>query len=115
MARWETFHHVHIIGRVLRRMPACSSLAQAESAPGSPGWHVVDAHLQWLLPALMQLTCCLRCVWSAEVMLWPTLFSMVPIVLTGSRFIVTTEPCPFCVLLGKQIAEASLIFNYRGK
>ena len=69
MARWETFHHVHIVGRVLRRMPACSSLAQAESAPGSPGWHVVDAHLQWLLPALMQLTCCLRCVWSAEVML----------------------------------------------
>ncbi len=67
MPRWETFHHVHIIGRVLRRMPACSSLAQAESAPGSPGWHVVDAHLQWLLPALMQLTCCLRCVWSAEV------------------------------------------------
>ena len=67
MPRWETFHHVHIIGRVLRRMPACSSLTQAESSPGSPGWHVVDAHLQWLLPSLMQLTCCLRCVWSAEV------------------------------------------------
>ena len=69
MPRWETFHHVHIIGRVLRRMPACSSLTQAESAPGSPGWHVVDAYLQWLLPGLLQLTCCLRHVWSAEVIL----------------------------------------------
>ena len=69
MPRWETFHHVHIIGRVLRRMPACSSLAQAESAPGSPGWHVMDAHLQWLLPPLLQLTCCLCYVWSAEVIL----------------------------------------------
>lgn len=69
MPRWETFHQIHIIGRVLRRMPACSSLTQAESVPGSPGWHAVDAHLPWLLPPLMQLTCCLRYVWSAEVRL----------------------------------------------
>lgn len=84
MPRWETFHHVHIIGRVLRRMPACSSLAQAESAPGSPGWHVVDAHLQWLLPPLLQLTCCLRCVWSAEVILSACAVSLLQTIPSGT-------------------------------
>ena len=66
MPRWETFHHVHIIGRVLKRMPACSALAQADSAPGAPGWHVLNAHLPWLLQPLLQLACDLRYVWSQE-------------------------------------------------
>lgn len=67
MPRWETFHHVHIIGRVLKRMPASSALTQADSAPGSPGWHVINVHLPWLQQPLLQLTCCLRYVWSPEV------------------------------------------------
>ena len=67
MPRWETFHHVHIIGRVLKRMPASSALTQADSAPGLPGWHVINVHLPWLLQPLLQLTCCLRYVWSPEV------------------------------------------------
>ena len=71
MPRWETFHHVHIIGRVLKRMPACSTLAQADSAPGAPGWHVLNAHLPWLLQPLLQLACCLRYVWSQEASYFP--------------------------------------------
>ena len=71
MPRWETFHHVHIIGRVLKRMPACSALAQADSAPGAPGWHVLNAHLPWLLQPLLQLACDLRYVWSQEASHFP--------------------------------------------
>lgn len=67
LPRWQLFHHVHLISRTLKRMPPCSALAAADSAPGSPGWHVLNRHLGWLLPLLLQITWCLHSLYSPQV------------------------------------------------
>jgi hypothetical protein len=69
LQRWQLFHHVHLLSRTLKRMPPCSSLVRAQPEPGAPGWHVLNGHLGWMLPPLLQITCCLHSLYSQQVML----------------------------------------------
>lgn len=65
--RWEVFHHIHMISRTVKRMPACSSLTNAESVPGAAGWHVLNGHLAWMLGPLLQIVRCLHSIYSPQV------------------------------------------------
>ncbi|BDA43725.1 Exportin-5 [Coccomyxa sp. Obi] len=64
--RWELFHHVHMVSRTVKRMPACSSLTSAESIPGSAGWHVLNGHLAWMLGPLLQMFRCLHSLYTPQ-------------------------------------------------
>lgn len=65
--RWELFHQVHMISRTVKRMPGCSSLAAAETAPGAAGWHVLNSHLPWMLGPLLQIVRCLHLLYTPQV------------------------------------------------
>ncbi len=65
--RWELFHHVHMVSRTVKRMPACSSLTAAESVPGAAGWHVLNSHLAWMLGPLLQMFRCLHSLYTPPV------------------------------------------------
>ena len=75
LLRWQLFHHVHVLSRAVKRMPACANLDTVEEAPGAPGWHVLNRHVGWALPRLLQLTRCLHSVWSPQARAAPLLLA----------------------------------------
>ena len=69
--RWELYHHLHLMERTVKRLPASSRLGETSSTvgPSSPSWHAVNVHLPWAMPVLLQLIQCLHTLWTPEVQL----------------------------------------------
>lgn len=67
LARWELYHDLHRVEHAARRGPCSRALGAASADPAHPGWHVLNAHLPWLLPPLLQLMRCLNAVWEPQV------------------------------------------------
>jgi len=66
LARWELFHDLHRVEHAAKRGPCSRTLASSSADPRQPGWHVLNAHLPWMLPALLQFTRCLNAVWEPQ-------------------------------------------------
>ena len=67
LARWELYHDLHRVEHAARRGPCSRALGAASADPAHPGWHVLNGHLPWLLPPLLQLMRCLNAVWEPQV------------------------------------------------
>ena len=50
-------HHLQLLERAVKRLPASADLgAPHPESSASPSWHVLNAHLDWALPTLLQMT-----------------------------------------------------------
>ena len=50
-------HHLQLLERAVKRLPASADLgAPNPESSASPSWHVLNAHLDWALPTLLQMT-----------------------------------------------------------
>ena len=50
-------HHLQLLERAVKRLPAsANSGAPDPMSPSSPSWHVLNPHLGWILPSILQLT-----------------------------------------------------------
>lgn len=67
LARWELYHDLHRVEHAARRGPSSRALGAASANPAHAGWHVLNGHLPWLLPPLLQLMRCLNAVWEPQV------------------------------------------------
>ena len=70
LARWELYHDLHRVEHAAKRGPCSRSLQAASSDWRQPGYHVLNAHLAWLLPSLLQVMRCLNAVWEPQVCAW---------------------------------------------
>ena len=70
LARWELYHDLHRVEHAAKRGPCSRSLQAASSDWRQPGYHVLNAHLPWLLPSLLQAMRCLNAVWEPQVCAW---------------------------------------------
>ncbi|KAK9829960.1 hypothetical protein WJX72_008872 [[Myrmecia] bisecta] len=65
--RWALYHQAHLVEKVTKRLP--SSAAQPKGATangGSTGWHALTAHLDWILPSLLQICRCIHALWTPQ-------------------------------------------------
>jgi len=57
--RWLLCHHLQLLERAVKRLPG-SAENDAGAAncmnQASPSWHVLNPHLEWILPTLLQMT-----------------------------------------------------------
>ena len=66
--RWELYHQLHLIERIVKRLPTSNCLGiMSTGNPAAPGWHAMNAHLAWALPVLLQLVQCLHTLWTPQV------------------------------------------------
>lgn len=70
LARWELYHDLHRVEHAAKRGPCSRALQAASSDWRQPGYHVLNAHLPWLLPPLLQVMRCLNAVWEPQVWAW---------------------------------------------
>ncbi|KAK9833279.1 hypothetical protein WJX81_002345 [Elliptochloris bilobata] len=66
LARWELYHDLHRVEHAAKRGPCSRTLGAASADPRQPGWHVLNGHLPWMLPPLLQLMRCLNAVWEPQ-------------------------------------------------
>ena len=61
-------HHLQLLERAVKRLPASADLgAPHQESSASPAWHVLNAHLDWALPTLLQMTANLHALSSPAV------------------------------------------------
>ena len=54
--RWMLCHHLQLLERAVKRLPGSADNGAPEPAEqSSPAWHVLNPHLAWILPSLLQL------------------------------------------------------------
>ncbi len=70
LARWDLYHDLHRVEHAAKRGPCSRSLQAASSDWRQPGYHVLNVHLPWLLPSLLQVMRCLNAVWEPQVRAW---------------------------------------------
>ena len=54
--RWMAAHHLQLVERAVRRLPGSADTGAMNCMdPSSPAWHVLNPHLDWMLPSLLQI------------------------------------------------------------
>lgn len=54
--RWMLCHHLQLLERAVKRLPASADNGAPEAEKqSSAAWHVLNPHLAWILPSLLQL------------------------------------------------------------
>ncbi|KAK9810580.1 hypothetical protein WJX73_001776 [Symbiochloris irregularis] len=72
LARWELYHQIQLLERAAKRLPATGPPSEGQSLPpagqiGCAGWHALNAHMDWVLPVMLQLIKCLHSLGTPEV------------------------------------------------
>jgi hypothetical protein len=50
-------HHLQLLERAVKRLPASAENSSDNPlSQSSPSWHVLNPHLEWILPTLLQMT-----------------------------------------------------------
>ena len=66
--RWIASHHLQVVVHAVRRLPASRNMEDADPQnPQSGSWHMLNQHLDWALPVLLQFVASMHSLYTPQV------------------------------------------------